>query len=427
MVEANVKIIEELKAFIAYASSDTDTRKLFTNRESDFIRDRKLTFARVVQLIINLPKRSLSIEVSEFFKNLADGGQHCTKGAFSLQRSKLKPLFFFMLNQVLSDCFYHYYGNEVKRWRGFRLFATDGSTMYLPDTPGIVDHFGKHSNQHSQVPLARVMEVEDVLNKIVVYGLAADYPEDGLLLFDRGFCCYALVWLLLNQERERKFVIRCRTKTKYIAAFLKTGKKTQIITIYPDASAIKQLRKQGYILTPQNGVLIRLVRIKLPNGETEVLMTNLYDNKLYSNKDLAQLYALRWSIEGTYSQQKNELQLEIFSGHRVITVLQDYYANVFIGNLQNVIEKQCISYITMISQRRKYSYKINRNTSWSCLKDNVVRLFISNDPINILMALQKAFEKNVEPRRPGRTIPRTKKSRRLTGKYQTFTNYRRAI
>jgi hypothetical protein len=393
-------------------------------------------------MIINLPKRSLSIEVNEFFEKLVDNHQHCTKGAFCLQRGKLKPLFFFMLNQLLSASFYHYYAGEIKRWRGFRLFATDGSTMYLPDTPDIVRYFGKHGNQHSQVPLARVMEVEDVLNKMVVYGnvypistseqqvvytLAEGYPEDGLLLFDRGFCSYALAWLLINQERERKFVIRCKTGTRHVSAFLKSGKKSQMITIYPDDNAIKQLRKQGFILTAQTAVIIRLVKVKLGNGETEVLMTNLYDSQIYSNKALAELYALRWCIEGTYGRQKNEQQLEIFTGHRLITVLQDYYANVFTGNLQSIIEKQCLPYVKRLSKKRKYNYKINRNITWACLKYNVVKLFINNNPFDILITLQKAFERNVEPERPGRTTPRRKKSRRLTGKYQTFTNYRRAI
>ena len=42
MVEANLKIIEELKFFLDTVSDDPDIRKLVTQSEGDFSRDRKL-------------------------------------------------------------------------------------------------------------------------------------------------------------------------------------------------------------------------------------------------------------------------------------------------------------------------------------------------------------------------------------------------
>jgi hypothetical protein len=87
-----------------------------------------------------------------------------------LQRSKLKPLFFKVWNKWLVDSFYHYYGEHVKRWRGFRLQAVDGSTVYLLNKEEIINHFDTHSNQHVSVPMARVMQVHDVLNDITVWG-----------------------------------------------------------------------------------------------------------------------------------------------------------------------------------------------------------------------------------------------------------------
>ena len=44
---------------------------------------------RIAALIINMPKRSLSIEIQEFFDSLEEGLESSTKGAFSLQRTKL--------------------------------------------------------------------------------------------------------------------------------------------------------------------------------------------------------------------------------------------------------------------------------------------------------------------------------------------------
>lgn len=97
------------------------------------------------------------------------------------------------------------------------------------------------------------------------------------------------------------------------------------------------------------------------------------------------------------------------------------------ANLQSLIEKQCCDYLQKINANRKHNYRINRNVSWACMKQNIIKLFLQNRPEEILSYLQKAFERNIEPVRPGRQNPRVKKAKRLNGKYQTFTNYKRAI
>ena len=201
MVEANVKIIEELRCFLNTVSECPDIRKLVTGAEQDFSRQRKLTLDRVVGIIINMPKRSLSIEIEEFFDSLGKDSGSATKGAFSLQRSKLKPLFFEAWNKWLVDNFYHYYGNKAKRWRGFRVQAVDGSTLYLLNRPELIEHFGTHGNDHGSTAMARVMQVHDLLNDITVWGgiypikkseraimaeQVAHLAEDSLTIFDRG-------------------------------------------------------------------------------------------------------------------------------------------------------------------------------------------------------------------------------------------------
>jgi hypothetical protein len=172
LVEANLKIIEELTFFLKTVPGDRGIRKLVTQAEVDFSRDRKLPMDRLAGLIINMPKRSLSIEIQEFFdsleKDLSTGlcEQASTKGAFSLQRTKRKALFFEVWNKWLTDSFYHYYRDKVKRWRGFRIQAVDGSTAYLINRKEVIDHFGTQDNQHVSIPMTRVMQVQDILNDI---------------------------------------------------------------------------------------------------------------------------------------------------------------------------------------------------------------------------------------------------------------------
>jgi hypothetical protein len=443
MVEANVKIIEELKFFLETVANEPALRVLFTSSDTDFSRERKLSMQRVVGIVINMPKRSLSIELQEFFDSLGEGEQSCTKSAFCQQRSKLKPLFFKVWNQWLVEHFYQYYAEQVKRWRGFRLQAVGGSTAYLVNKAQVAKHFGTQANQHGAVPMARVLQIQDVLNDLTLWGAlypistseqqvmakqVAQLSPDSLTLFDRGYAGYGLMYLMLHEETPRHFLIRCKTTfNKEVRQFALSGKRSKTVELKPCQKAIAMLKENGYIVTKDTTIKVRMVQVNLASGEPEILLTNLYDEKLYSVEDLKQLYALRWGIETTYSKQKNQQQLEQFSGHRVVCIEQDYAATLLVANLQSLLEKQCEAYLDTVNGKRKHTYRINRNVSWAALKHTIIKLFLFNEPEEILLQLQKAFERHIEPLRPGRQYPRMKKAKRLNGKYQTFTNYKRAI
>jgi len=443
MVEANVRIIEELKYFLEAVSKDPSLRKLVTETEKDFTRDRKLPMERIVGLIINMPKRSLSVEIQEFFEGLEKDLVQCTKGAFCSQRSKLKALFFEVWNQWLVSKFYYYYGDKVKRWRNFRLLAVDGSTAYLINKKEVVDYFGTQDNQHVCIPMARIMQVQDILNDLTVWGQISPIKEseqaiiakhvshlyeDSLTLFDRGYPGFALMYLMSNQETPRHYVIRCKAGfNKEVKQFLKSNKNSKTLDWKPSSHAIVTLREHGYIITPETTIKVRMVKVTLSSGEIEILLTNLYDVNLYTNADLKFLYGLRWGIETAYGKQKNQLQMELFSGHRVICIQQDYAAGLFVANLQSLIAKQSDDYLDQVNQRRVHQYKINRNVSWASMKHSIVKLFLGKNPEQVLLQLQQAFERNLEPVRPGRQNPRRKKIKRSKGKYQTLTNYKRAI
>ena len=93
MVEANLKIIIELKLVLEEIANNDEVKSFFVTRPEDFSRERKLPIEKLIGIIINMPKRSLSIELNDFFNILKDT-KPATKSVFSLQRSKLLPTFF---------------------------------------------------------------------------------------------------------------------------------------------------------------------------------------------------------------------------------------------------------------------------------------------------------------------------------------------
>lgn len=443
MVAANVKIIEDLQAFIALTSEDAGVRRHFTSSPSDFTRKRLLPLQRVVQLIVGLLKRSLSVELQEFFSSVVKTSQTCTKGAFSQQRQKLKASFFEFMNHLLVSSFYEHYRGAEQRWRGFLLLACDGSTVYLPCKPTLREHFGVQVNQHSETVMARVVQVEDVLNHLVVregiypittseqqvvYSLADHYPADSLVLLDRNFATYTLMYLLQNQETPVPFVIRCKTRgLKVVKEFLASGASSRVVPWYASPKVCRQLHEQGYVVEQGHALGVRMVGVPLPGGEQEVLLTNLYDEHRYTAEDLKQLYALRWGVETTFGCQKNPLQLEEFSGLTVRAIEQDYMANVLVQNLQRLVEKQCTAYLSLVNTQRQHGYQVNRSVSFAALKRAVAPLLEQKQVVWILLRLQRTFEQYLEPLRPGRNYLRMVKTKRRKGRFHTYTNFKRAI
>ena len=173
--------------------------------------------------------------------------------------------------------------------------------------------------------------------------------------------------------------------------------------------------------------MVRLIKVKLADGSIETLITSLLDELEYPQDIFSDLYFKRWGIETSYSIRKNNLQMEVFSGYKVNTVLQDFYAGIFVGNLQNILSKPAQISIAKKTKGRKYHYKTNKNVNLGLLKRHIVKIFIEEDPKQIIIDLETLFRRYIEPIRPARSYPRQVKGKRTKGKYQTLTNYKRAI
>lgn len=443
MVESNIKIIEDLQEVFKIINTDSKIRKRFTESETDFTRERKLTFNRTSLLIINMPKRSLAIEVQEFFQNCIDSSINCTKAAFTIQRKKIKATFFEALNKQFSDSFYHHCGEKVKKWKGFLVIAVDGSSACLFNKESVVSHFGCGKNHLTQTPLAKVIKFYDVLNKFVVFSKICPFkigeptivanhieelPANSLSIYDRGFSGFPLMYLLINQEKERHFVIRCKTDfNRPVITFMQSTATDIVVDFYPDHKAKMKMYQYGYKMFSTTSIKVRMVKVVLKTGEIEVLLTNLYDTETYKTACFKDLYFMRWGVETSYDADKNKQQLEQFSGHTVWSIEQDFYATTFVSNLQIIIEKQCEPYVKSISKNRKHDYQINKNVSIGSMKNKIVKLFLTQNPKTILLHLQKLFERSLEPIRPNRNSPRKFVKTKPRGKFNTVTNYKRAV
>lgn len=436
MLESKVKIIDELHQFLKLVMNEDAVLKSFASSPGDFSRTRKLPLDTLALFISKLCKKTLSVELENFFQEMGLE-QPCTASAFTQQRKKLRATFFQSWNDLLLLSYSYHCSKEIKRWKGYRVVAVDGSNISLVNTPVLKEYFGGQSNQQCFFVQAKTLYCYDVLNELVLsgqispyrigeltltYPLIKDFEKDMLLIYDRNFFNYKMIALHLWKEEQSRFIIRAKENNPVIKAFIKSKKISEVVELYPLPSAIKCLSKEGITITRDKAIKVRLVRVEL-RETVEVLATNLWKEP---SNNFKELYNKRWGIETNIHLQKNILQLECFSGLTVQTIKQDFFATIFLANLHSILIKEAQEHLNKSSVNRKYPRKVNKNKSQGKLRSMLVQLFRSKEISAMLEFLNQYFIRDPVPIRKGRSYPRVVKNKQSKSKHKTYMNYKLA-
>jgi len=316
---------------------------------SDFTRRRTLTFSTLVGCLAQGFVKGLQSELDDFFGRLANRAgfvRAVSKSAFSQARKKLQPSVFSALNAVLLRLWED--SVVVPRWHGFRLLAGDTTTLRLPALPETIAEFGVHGDRWGgETPLAQAFGLYDVASGLMLHAdlypaqareremladsLTSVRPDD-LLLLDRGFPSYWLfAWLI---EQGRQFCMRVDAlgfaPIEQFAA--QTQQEEAIVAIDLPAPAARKAAAKGFALAGRT-FRLRLIRVRLASGQTEILATSLLDPTTYPIAEFAALYHRRWRIEECFKLLKCRLAVEHFSGELPASIRQDFLAKVWLGNL----------------------------------------------------------------------------------------------
>ena len=356
-------------------------------------------------------------ELDKFFKVLG-GDQDITAGALTHARKKLLPDLFLVLNKTLLDSVYNpgtSHTNKVIK----RILGVDGSRIDLPDTKEIVDEFGRANKQTDAKPQGLASALFDIVNKLIIdvslnpccgseNHIAVDHTEHvgfgDLLIFDRGYKCRWLMAAILRQGAD--FLIRLpRNAFKEVTTFMESDDTDIVITIHHSKDTLETCSYLGIDTVP---LKVRLIKVFLDSGETEILITSLLNQGVYNYSIFKDLYHLRWGIEEEFKTIKTVLEVESFTGQSVHAVYQEFYASVFLSNLQSVItnENDVQEKIETISSGRKYEYQINRTSALFYLKEKIVSLFTLTSFNKILKYIKEKVVENILPIRPGRKFER---------------------
>ena len=381
--------------------------------------------------LLNFRKGTISSELRQFSKavNGQDAIRSVTTSAFCQARKKLRHESLIAINDKAIEVFEKQF--TPHRWHGFRLLGVDGSTGRLPNEEEIAEFFGGPSD--ASLPMARFSRLYDVLNKLVIRAdmepystsereIAANYlyatSADDLTIYDRG---YGAFWLFsMHRDLDRHYCARVKLSfSKEVKAFLASGEKSRVTVLTPNARARGQCEEYNLSTNP---VPVRLVRVALGEGQTEVLVTSLLDEQVYKTSWFKKLYQLRWGVEEDYKREKQRMEIENFSGKSARIILQDFHAKVLALNLSAMMVWVAQVIADRVYAKRNHRYQINFANALSVLKNDLIRYIASSSPWGMLMRLLSEIVESVEAVLPGRSYPRIKRK----SHEQTFHgNYKR--
>ncbi len=320
---------------------------MFSNHPGkDFTRERKLTFPKVVSLLLAMEGSTLTTELLKYFGCSADTA---SSSAFVQQRRKLAPetfpaLFDLFVSKTDSNNFY----------KGLRLLAADGSEIQIPTNPCDADSYCSGSNGQVPYNLLYLGAIYDLLqhtytdasllgkHKADERGVLCSLVDrstisNALLIADRGFESYNVMAHI--QQKGWKFLIRIQdiTNSRGIAAgldlpdsnefdlfvdmSLTTKQTNEVKLLLQNKNQFKYLHKNFDYLPKTNRkhdpavffkLPFRIVRFPITDDTYETVVTNL-EPDTFPPAELKKLYAMRWGIETSFRELKYTIGLLHFS------------------------------------------------------------------------------------------------------------------
>jgi hypothetical protein len=425
MPKDSISIIKQLRKVI-FSEEIISNYKM---NEQDFTRKRKQPFGQVLLFMVNLLRKSMVVEIDIFLQHLNLKLDCCsvknfTSSAFVQKRKKIKPQVFNYLSSIITDSYYVESNQNVKRFKGFRILAVDGTKITLPLTQELKLFYGESKNQtNTSIVQAMSSVLYDVLNHLALNSVLENiktgerelalkhkshWRKNDLIIYDRGYPSYDFKYEHIRAGID--YLIRVPKKqSKIVESFILSKKKTLIVDVFPQKKHVFS----GKDYDKTTGLKVRLVRVELPSGEIEILMTSLLDSQIYPSSMFKELYFLRWGIETFYDQLKNKLRVEYFTGYSITSVQQDFFCAIFISNLQSIIVNDLEKELSIKNKNTKLDYKINTNLSYGFLKNRILELLFKEAPLEeVFNELENLFLQNTIPIRPNRS------NKREVGKYK---------
>ncbi len=260
-------------------------------------------------------------------------------------------------------------------WHGHRVVLVDGSSFSMPDTPALQKHFGQPGAQKKGCgfPRAHLLAAFDAHSGLILEVIASAlrthdmalasqiHPKlrsGDLLVGDRGFCSFAHLALILQNELQaclrmhQKQIVdfrphRPHQRSKRAGKGLprsrwlkKLGVRDQLVDWIRPAAAPDWMSDTEFERLPAS-IRVRELRYRVQRRGLRTrdvtLATTLYDEQTYPAEAIAELYGMRWRVETNLRHLKSTLGMEILHCESVDGVLKEMWMFALVYNLVRMV------------------------------------------------------------------------------------------
>jgi len=205
----------------------------------------------------------------------------------------------------------------ANQWKGLSLWAVDGTTFRVPDSPENREHFGAQryaSGKIASYPQVRAVSLTALPTHLVSaiefgqYGqnemlyakaLISRIEDHSLTVFDKGFVSAEILLGLSTTGTERHYLIPAKSNTQY-----------EVLSGTPEDCRVRlRISPQARAKAPELPEVweARAIRVESTHGQSRVLLTSLFDRRRFRAQDLADCYRRRWEIETSYRELKQSM------------------------------------------------------------------------------------------------------------------------
>lgn len=237
-------------------------------------------------------------------------------------------------------------------WRGLRLKALDGSTVSMPRSAPLFQHFGAHKARTTTVryPLATFVALLEVGTSLLLdyrFGpfdagelqtaapLLARLGPGDLLLADRREA--GAPFLAAVRQTGADFLMRknARLIVSRLPLLQRLGRDDFITELPLQRSA----RRAHPELPPTVRVRIFQASWKVPDGRrlSEWFVTSLEDPRRFPKRTLGKLYHRRWRSETSFLEFKQMFHADVLRSQTVATIEKEFAAHVLAYQLVRLV------------------------------------------------------------------------------------------
>lgn len=352
------------------------------NPDTDFKRNRKISFTNLVNMLLSFGGNSLNKELYDYYKQIDI--ETPTASALVQQRNKLKP----EAMEFLFNEFNKTFKNPVT-YKGYRLLAVDSSTLTY-DGYNTDDTYRPNSCGWNQFQLHAMF---DVLNKIYVdvhieprtgnnepkaareMAKRTLIDEKRIIICDRGYGGFNLIEHI-NRTPNADYLIRIKDNLwNELSDIPMTNIDTQLTFTLTTSKnkENKEDREKGKLKfvhtkrtrrgrTTSNWdfeseftLTVRIVRIQTGENTYETIATSL-PKSIFPFSAIKELYKMRWGIETSFRELKYAIALTSFHSKKREFILQEIYARLA---MYNFCQRIIMSVVIAQDKKKKWMYQAN--------------------------------------------------------------------